>query len=60
MTTRAPTVRYGEWKLQQIVTDIEPRCWRCNLKFSDELTRPWTNLKCPRCHAMNSSQPIDA
>ena len=58
MTTWAPTVHYGEWKLQQLVTDIEPRCWRCNHKFGDELTRPWNHLKCPKCNAMNNSQPI--
>ena len=58
VTTRASEVRYGDRKFQRLVTDIYPRCWRCDHKFGDELTRPWKRLKCPKCNAMNNSQPI--
>ena len=58
MTTRTRTVRKSDWKLQQLVTDIYPRCWRCNKLLGEELTRPW-RIECQRCHAMHNSQPIE-
>ena len=58
MTTRAPTVRYGDRKFQRLVTDIYPRCWRCDKLLAEELTRPW-RIECQRCNAMNNSPPIE-
>ena len=56
VTTRASEVRYGDWKFQQLVSDIYPRCWRCDRLLGEEFTRPWRK-KCLRCQAMNSSPP---
>ena len=41
--------------------DHAPRCWRCDRKLADYLTRPWSR-KCKRCKAPNvrrldSSEP---
>ena len=32
--------------------DWEPRCWRCNKKLAELVTRPWT-IVCWRCKARN-------
>jgi hypothetical protein len=39
-----------------IVTDHEPRCWRCHRRLGAYFTRPW-ELKCQKCNALNASAP---
>ncbi len=39
-----------------VVTDQEPRCWRCRRKLAEHVSRPWS-LVCSRCKAQNASQP---
>ncbi len=36
------------------VVDREPRCWRCDRKLGEALTRPW-KVKCGRCKATNAA-----
>jgi phage FluMu protein Com len=38
-------------------SDDNPRCWRCEKYLAVKLTRPWKTI-CPRCKAMNKSEPI--
>ena len=35
-----------------LVTDPSPRCWRCDKKFVEYVTRPW-HVDCDRCKAVN-------
>ena len=32
--------------------DKAPRCWRCNKRLANTLTRPW-DITCHRCNASN-------
>ena len=34
-----------------LVTDHNPRCWKCDKKLGESVTRPW-HIKC-RCKAVN-------
>ena len=36
------------------VTDIRPRCWRCNRVLAEKASRPW-EIKCGKCKARNAS-----
>lgn len=33
--------------------DAEPRCWRCNRKLAEWVSRPW-RIRCSRCKADNT------
>ena len=35
-----------------LVTDSDPRCWKCDKKFAEYFTRPW-HVNCERCKAAN-------
>ena len=35
------------------IVDVSPRCWRCNRKLGELLTRPW-EVTCTRCKATNA------
>ncbi len=34
------------------LVDVRPRCWRCDRKLGERLTRPW-QVRCTRCKAPN-------
>jgi hypothetical protein len=34
--------------------DAEPRCWRCNKKLAEIVSRPWV-IVCVRCKARNQA-----
>ena len=34
------------------IVDVAPRCWRCDRKLGERLTRPW-EVTCTRCKAKN-------
>ena len=36
------------------VADQAPRCWRCDRKLAESLTRPWS-ITCSRCKAKNKA-----
>ncbi len=38
------------------VVDRQPRCWNCNKKLANYLTRPW-DINCVRCKAKNRREP---
>ena len=40
-----------------LVVDAVVRCWRCNHRLGDNLVHPWGPIKCPKCNAMNGSEP---
>ena len=33
--------------------DVGPRCWRCDRKLGERLTRPW-EVRCTRCKVTNT------
>lgn len=43
-------------KPHPLVTDQDPRCWRCGRLLAVSLTRPW-HVRCERCKADNRSLP---
>lgn len=47
----APTQSQSEPDLE--TGDGEPRCWRCNRKLAEWVTRPW-RIRCGRCKAENT------
>ena len=36
------------------IADYEPRCWRCDKKLAELVSRPWT-IVCTRCKARNQT-----
>lgn len=41
------------------VTDLTPRCWRCNRLLAEAVTRPWL-IRCGRCKATNKQGEVEA
>lgn len=57
MTDSRATIRPGAAPLPvPPITDIEPRCWRCDRMLAYLMSRPW-RVKCSKCNAINASEP---
>jgi phage FluMu protein Com len=39
-------------------SDTEPRCWRCDKKLAELVSRPWI-IVCVRCKARNQAARVE-
>lgn len=40
------------------IADHEPRCWRCDKKLAELVSRPWV-IVCVRCKARNQAAAVE-
>lgn len=43
---------------EAVISDRQPRCWRCNRKLAELVSRPW-DIVCTRCKARNKEERLE-